>query len=146
MDSVKTKRTGIPVVEGFFTWPSEDPRLIAGKCENCGRVFFPKCYPLHRPDCREEKVKEIFLSKQGKLISYTWQFYPPPPPYKGPEPFAPFGIGMVKVPEGISIVGILDCEDIEILKIGMDVSLKVGELFRDENGNSYVTWKFKSEW
>ena len=30
----------IPVVDGLFTWPSEDPKLIGGMCKLCGRYFF----------------------------------------------------------------------------------------------------------
>ena len=26
----------IPIAEGLFTWPSNDPRLIGSKCKKCG--------------------------------------------------------------------------------------------------------------
>ena len=31
----------VPVAEGVFTWPSDDPRLIGSRCAACGIVTFP---------------------------------------------------------------------------------------------------------
>ena len=33
--------TRIPVAEGVFTFPSDDPQLIGSKCADCGMVTFP---------------------------------------------------------------------------------------------------------
>ena len=133
----------IPIAEGFFTWPSDEPHLIGGRCKTCGRYFFPKAYPLHKLGCRNQEVEEVLLSRRGKLQSYTWQYYPPPPPYKGPDPFVPYGIGMVKLAEGISVVGIITGCSSEDLKIGMEVELVVEKLYSDEQSNQYLTWKFR---
>ena len=133
----------IPIADGLFTWPAEEPRLIGGECKNCGKYFFPKAYPLHKPGCRKQEVEEVLLSRQGKLRSFTWQYYQPPPPYKGPDPFVPYGIGMVELAEAISVVGIMTGCRIEDLKIGMEVMLVVEKLYCDEQGNEYLTWKFR---
>jgi len=139
MDSSKFASHG-PIVEGFFTWPSDDPRLVAGRCKTCGKYFFPKNYPMHKIGCAEEDIEEILMSKTGVLRSYTWQYYPPPPPYRAPDPFKPFGIGFVEFEEGINIVGILAFDSIGDVEVGMKVQVTVGELhpFDDKN----LTWQF----
>jgi len=140
---VLTEIKQIPIAEGFFTWPSAEPRLIGGRCKNCGRYFFPKAYPLHKVNCQKQEIEEVLLSKWGKLQSYTWQYYQPPPPFKAPEPFVPYGISMVELPEGLNVVGIMTDCTIEDLKIGMEVEIVVESLYCDEQGNEYLTWKFK---
>ena len=76
------------------------------------------------------------------MWSYTVQHYPPPPPFKFQEPFAPFGIGFVELPEKVRVAGILTESDPERLKIGMDVELVLDKAY-EENGKEVVTWKFK---
>ena len=31
----------VPVAEGLFTWPSDEPRLIGAQCAGCGLTGFP---------------------------------------------------------------------------------------------------------
>ena len=134
--------SGTPATAGFFTWPAEEPHLIGGKCKSCGRYFFPKTYPLHKVGCRNQEIEEVMLARKGKLRSYTWQYYPPPPPFKAPEPFVAFGIGQVELPEGISVVGILTGCSLKDLALDMDVELTIETLYT-EAGVDYLTWKFR---
>ena len=73
----------VPIIEGFFTWPSDDPRIIASRCKKCGTVTFPKRPFCVNPDCEKERgnVEEIELSKKGILYSYSYQLYQPPKPF-----------------------------------------------------------------
>lgn len=138
MDSSKKQ---IPVVEGVFTWPSDEPYLIGSRCETCGEHFFPKAKSCQNPDCPDKgDVKEVLLSRNGNLWSYTIQHYAPPPPYRGPVPLI---IGLVELPENLKIMGQLtNCKE-EDLKIGMDMELVIEKLFEDEEGKEVVTWKFR---
>ena len=143
MSKESVRNAQIPIVEGLFTWPSDEPHLIGGRCKTCGTYFFPRNYVTHRPDCNNEELEEVLLNKKGKLRSYTWEHYPPPPPFKGPDPFVPFGIGLVELPEGINVVGIMSGCEFEDMKIGMDVELVVEKQYTDEQGNEFLTWKFR---
>jgi len=134
---------GVPVVEGLFTWPSDKPQLIGTKCLSCGSYFFPKTLSCNNPDCEEKKVEEVLLSRRGKLYSYTMQHYTPPPPAKFSEPFVPYGIGLVELPEGIRVIGRLTTSHTGELRIGMDVELTVEKICEDDQGNELVTYKFK---
>lgn len=131
----------VPIVEGLFTWPSDDPRLIASRCKKCGTLAFPKAPFCSNPDCEKvrENIEEILLSKRGKIWSWTVQRYPPPAPFKY-EPFNPFAIGMIDLPEGLRVYGIITTT--ENLRIGMEVEMVIGKLYEDEE-NEYITWMWK---
>ena len=133
----------IPIVEGVFTWPSGKPQLIGGRCKTCGSVFFPESYHVHRPDCKQPEVEQVLFSRRGILRSYTTQNYSPPAPFKGPDPFIPYPIGMVEFPEGVQIYGIMTGCTFEDLKMDMEVEVVVGKLHEDEQGNEMLTWKFR---
>ena len=40
-DDQGRKRSRIPIAEGLYTWPSDEPQLIASRCKACGEVAFP---------------------------------------------------------------------------------------------------------
>lgn len=131
----------IPIIEGFFTWPSDDPRIIASRCKECGTLTFPKRPFCNNPDCEKERgnIEEIELEKKGILYSYSFQRYQPPEPFRM-EPFNPYAIGMVDFPEGIRILGIIT--RMENLKIDMEMETTVGRLYEDEE-NEFLTWMWK---
>jgi len=134
------KKERVPIVEDLFTY-DDDPRIIANRCKKCGTISFPKLPFCQNPDCEKvrENIEEIQLSKRGKLWTYSYQNYSPPPPFKK-EPFEPFGIGMVDFPEGLRVVGMLTMS--ENLKIGMEVETTVGRLYEDGE-KEYITYMFK---
>ncbi len=136
------KKTQIPVQEGLFTWPSDQPSLIGSKCKSCEEYFFPKVNLCQNPDCTKKDVGDVLLSRRGTLWSYTIQHYRPPPPYKGPVPLT---IGLMELPkENLKIMGqLVEGVKEEDIKIGIDLELAVEKLFDDESGNEVVTWKFK---
>jgi len=133
----------VPFVEGLFVWPSDKPQLIGGRCKSCGRYYFPRTNTVHIPGCRNPDEEEVLLSPKGILRSYTWIYYESPPPYRGPSPFVPYGIGLVELPEGINVVGMLSGCELKDLKTGMDVKLSIEAQFVDEDGTEFLTWKFR---
>ena len=88
----------IPIAEGLFTWPSNDPRLLGSRCGACGIVTFPAQKSC--PACSGQSVQTIELERRGTLWTWTIQgFMPNRPPYAGPETpenFQPFGVGYVE--------------------------------------------------
>jgi uncharacterized OB-fold protein len=134
----------IPLVEGLFTWPSDEPRFIASKCKTCGTVSFPKSPVCGNADCKSKRdVGDTLLEKRGKLLSFTLICYQPPPPYVGPKPFVPFPLGEVAFSEGVAIIGQLTGRKYEDLKVGMEAEMIVDKLYEDENGNEIMGWKFR---
>lgn len=136
------KKKQIPAAEGVLSWSSDTPGLIAGHCKTCGSYSFPLIFPFHKPDC-EGGVEEVILKGTGKLQSYTIQYYPPPPPFAYNEPFKPYAVGLVALPEGISVPGIITGMELDKIKIGMKAKLIIDKLYDDKDGNEVMTWKFE---
>ncbi|MFH0914573.1 MAG: OB-fold domain-containing protein [Chloroflexota bacterium] len=138
-----SKAKQIPAVEGLFTWSDTGANLIGSKCTSCNTCYFPKGLSCKNPDCQEKKVENYTFSRRGKLFSYTEVYYPPPLPFKMPEPFTPYRLGVVELAEGNRVVALLtDCK-LEDLKIGMSMEMVVEKLVEDEQGNELVTYKFR---
>ncbi len=135
----------IPCLEGWFTMPPQEPRLIGNRCQTCGHYFFPKVTYCRNPFCQKtEPLEEVLLSRKGKLYSYTVNHYPPPPPYHAPDPFVPFGVASVELPEGIKVGGqIPKGVDLNALKIGMEMETVREILYEDEQGNEVLSWMFR---
>jgi uncharacterized OB-fold protein len=136
------KRVGVR--DGIFTtplYPSEQARLKGSKCRVCGEVFLGK--HLSCGNCANEDMEEIVLSNRGKLYTHTVIRNRPPGDYKGPEPFVPFGEGLIELPEGIRILSPLIGCDANKLKIGTEWQLVVDVLYVDADGNEVMAFKFK---
>lgn len=138
----ESKRT--PVIEGWFTMGEEGPHLIGNRCKSCGEYYFPKAYSCRNPGCMGMDLEDIALSGEGKVWSYTVNYYPPPAPYVPPEPFVPYAIVVVEMSEEkLMVMGPLaEGYDYEELEIGMDMELVVEPLYRDDEGNEHMTWKW----
>lgn len=140
----KTEKS-TPVIEGWFTMDLEAPHLIGTRCASCGDYFFPKTPSCRNPNCRGQDIEEVYLGRQGKLWSFTINYYQPPAPFVGPEPFSPYGICVVELPqERMMIAGQVAAGcDFGKLKIGMDMELIIEKLYADREENEFMVWKWK---
>lgn len=136
------ERKIVPVVDGVFTVPPEEVRLIGVRCQGCGAVAFPRSVIRHRPGCKENSTEDILLQREGVLRSFTIQRYRPPPIFPCPEPFTPYAVGSVELEEGIEVAGIVTGCGIEEIKPGMPVTVTVYKLYEDEEGSEVVTYAF----
>ena len=135
-----SKKRQVAIQETFFklpTSPQEEPCLLGSRCNHCGTVYFPMCNRC--TICFAEDMKNIDLSRKGKIYSYT-TIYNAPPGYHGPVPYS---VAAVELPEGITILSPLSRCDPNILKIGMDVELVLEKQYDDEEGNEVITYKFR---
>ncbi len=130
-----------PIKPGLFEWPAAEPRLVGSRCRQCGEVRFPA--DLFCPQCCTESTEEIRLSRRGRLYSFTVQRFQPPPPYRGPNPFVPYGVGMIELPEGLRITSVLEESDPDRLRVGMAMELVITKFFEDDEGNDVLAYKFK---
>ena len=133
----------IPCVEGWFTMPPEEPHLIGTKCNSCGDYFFPRVDSCRNPHCSKDKsVEDVLLSRKGKLHSFTVNHYPPPIFHK-PDPFVPYSLGAIELPEGIRVTSIIGEEyNQDNLQVGMDMEMTIDKLYEDKDGNEVVSWRF----
>jgi uncharacterized protein len=133
----------VPVAEGVFTWPADDPQLIGSRCADCGMVTFPTQDSC--PRCASTAMEEELLARQGRLWAWTTQEFPPPPPYAGPrgDEFVSFGVGYVELPGQVKVETRLTERDPEALANGMEMELVIVPLRTDDDGNEVVTFAFR---
>jgi uncharacterized protein len=131
-----------PLAE-VFTWPDEDPQLIGSQCSACGATTFPaqsRC-----PRCSGATMAELALPRQGTLVSWTTQGFPPVLPYAGDPTgasFEPFGVGLVQLGDVVRVESRLTESDPAKLEFGMDVELAIIPFYVDEDGDEIVTFAF----
>ena len=134
----------VPIAEGLFTWPSNDPRLLGSKCQACGVVIFPAQSSC--PACSSTDTKNIEMERRGKLWTYTIQgFLPNRPPYEGPETaetFKPFGVGYVELADQTRVQTRIKTRDVSRLKIGMEMELVV-EKYMERGGKDVIAYFFQ---
>jgi len=126
--------TQIPVADGLFTWPSDEPALLAS--EWGGRLSFPP-----RPGEPAHPLK-----RSGTLWTFTSQnFRPPAPPYDGndtPETFQPYLVGYVELEGELLVEGrLVDCA-VEDLEIGQPMELRIVPYTVRADGTEVLTFAF----
>lgn len=126
--------TQVPVAEGLFTWPSDEPALIASQTD--GKLEFPP-----RPG-----GTEYLLKRRGRLWAFTTQnFRPPSPPYDGNDDastFVPYVLGYVEL-EGELLVEarLVECE-VTSLTIGDPMELRIVPYTTRPDGVEVLTFAF----
>lgn len=133
----------LPVAEGIFTMPPEEPRLIGGKCAECGLITFPQQSSCAR--CGATAIESHKLARRGTLWAWTVQSFPPPtPPYTGPQgaDFVPFGIGFIELPGEVKVESHLTENDPAKLRNGLEMELVLVPFNTDEDGNERLTFAF----
>lgn len=132
----------VPIKDGLLSGPLSQldrVRLAGCRCASCGETAFGR--KVVCPNCGAAAVNEIALSDRGKLWSFTVIRHRPPGNYKGPDPFAPFGLGLVELPDGIRVLSPLECE-IGKLKIGLELQFKP-YIRHEEDGREVIDFTFK---
>ena len=140
-----TQKKRIPSLDGWFTMPPAEPRLIGTKCKSCGELSFPRATSCRNPYCHERgPLEDILFGQKGKLFTFSVNYYQPPPPYHSPDPFVPYANGWIQLPEGLMVQTMLaPGYDEKTLKIGMDMELMVDVLYVDDEGNEVMSYKYK---
>ena len=133
----------VPIREGLLSGPLsqlERVTLAGCKCTNCGETSLGSKSIC--PNCGRDTVQEVPLGSRGVLWSYTVVRHRPPGNYKGPDPFVPFGLGLVELPEGLRVLSPIHC-DIDKLKIGLELQFKP-YVRQDADGREVVAFMFET--
>jgi uncharacterized OB-fold protein len=131
-----------PVKKGLWEESVEgEPRLIGDSCENCGELFFPKRKNGICLRCQHMNLRTVLLSRIGKISSFTVvMIHPAGGIYIGSVPYA---YGCVDLPEGVRIKSRLTAENLDVLRVGMDVETFVEKIGEDEGGIEIMTFAFR---
>lgn len=129
-------------------WPYENiyyrlrdniPYLIGSRCTNCDYVAFPKKEVC--PACvTRGNMEETELSRTGKVDTFSVL-------HVGAPGFpVPYIVGYVKMPEGVRVFSVIQCENnsVESIEIGMDVELILSKIRDDDQGNEIMGFQFRS--
>jgi uncharacterized OB-fold protein len=105
-------------------------RLEAGKCTQCGKVFFPP--RLICDACRAETFETVILPRDGKIVSYSTINVPA----SNFADEAPVAYSIIELSNGFKLSAqVTDCK-VDELKIGAPVELQFRKV--QEAGESGV--------
>ena len=142
--SLTSVSTAVPIAEGLFTWPSDQPSLIGASCRVCGTTTFPAQGSC--PRCTAEEMEEQRLHRTGTLWSFTVQGFRPKDPYRGPTEFRPYGVGYVELAGQTIVESLLTTDDPGVLEIGMPMELVIVPFPTEAGGgdrDDVVTFAFR---
>ncbi len=84
-------------------------RMEAGKCKKCGEIHFPG--RLICPHCKGREFETVNLSGKGELSTYTVIRVAP----SGFGDLTPYAVGIVRLDEGVNVMGMItDCDPEEL--------------------------------
>ena len=125
------------IAAGLFVCDVEGPRLLAGACDACGKRHFPASTVC--PYCAADGAREIRVGPAGHLELYTTVLRAPPG-YRGP---VPYGLGVVALDGGLSVVSRLTEPDPARLRPGLPMQLVVETLYADDDGRPVLSYAFR---
>ncbi|MDB5459618.1 MAG: putative nucleic-acid-binding protein [Caulobacteraceae bacterium] len=130
-----------PIRDGLLCGPLSDVsqvRLAGAKCATCKEISLGSNDVC--PNCGSDAVEAVALGDRGTLWTYTIVRHKPPGDYRGPDPFQPFGMGLVELPDGIRVLAPLGC-DVAELRIGL--AMRFHPFVRiDADGGETVSFDF----
>jgi uncharacterized OB-fold protein len=103
-------------IESFYKYVSEG-KLMGAKCNSCGALFLPP-----KPICTKCFSKDLTwmpVDHKGTLLTYTVIHVSP----KQFETQTPYPLGIVKLDEGLQLLGMIRGVEPDKLKVGMELTV-----------------------
>ena len=103
-------------IDQFYKFLAEN-KLMAGKCNHCGKIHLPP-----RPlcdNCFSREFTWVEIAGEGKLLTYTVI-------YIAPEQFqdvTPYAVGIIELQNDLKLPGIINTPMPEQLHIGMELCI-----------------------
>jgi uncharacterized OB-fold protein len=114
-------------IEQFYKFILQE-KLMAGKCQRCGKIHLPP-----RPlcdKCFSQEFEWIQVSGICKLLTYTIIHIAP----QQFQDLAPYAVGIVQFENGLKLPGMISGATHEQLKIGINLTIDFGTC------NTAQTW------
>jgi len=125
------------IAPGLFVGDADGARLLAGLCAACGKRHFPAAAVC--PYCAVAGAREVPVGPAGRLELYT-TVLSRPPGYRGP---VPYGLGVVALDGGLSVIARLTETDLSRLRPGLPMRLVIEALFTDDEGRPVLSYAFQ---
>ncbi|MCB2102479.1 MAG: OB-fold domain-containing protein [Rhodobacterales bacterium] len=132
----------VAIRDDLLTKPLDDldkVRLVGSRCRQCGETSLGergRC-----PNCGSGDMETRELGTEGTLWTYTVVRNRPPGKYRGPDPFQPFCMGLVELPDGLRVNALVE-GDVEEMEIGVPLRLRVFVHHENEAGQEVVGFAF----
>lgn len=139
--SLANKKKRIPILPGIIheaDFSGDKSYLIGGRCNECGRTFFPKLFVC--PVClKDGTMMETALPTTGRIDTFTVVHVAP----KGFK--APYIQAFVDLEDGPRIFSLITgcAPSEECLQPGMEVELVIEKITEDERGDDLIGYKFR---
>ena len=104
-------------LKGFFE-EAREGRLSAIRCGSCGELAIPPKELC--PSCHERRWELVPLHGTGSVVSFTVIRIPP----RGRLAEAPYAVAVVKLDEGVSLLGRIDGIPLAALTAGLSVRFR----------------------
>jgi len=104
-------------LKGFFE-EAREGRLSAIRCGSCGELAIPPKELC--PSCHERRWELVPLHGTGSVVSFTVIRIPP----RGRLSEAPYAVAVVKLDEGVSLLGRIDGIPLDALTAGLSVRFR----------------------
>jgi uncharacterized OB-fold protein len=127
------------VDETLFVRAADTVTLRGAQCTACSTTTFP--HQASCPRCGGVDMADVALPRAGHIWSFTVQCFEPKSPYRGGQPFEPYGVGYVDLGPVI-VASRLTVNDPDALAIGAPVDLTVIPAFQDDTGTTVLTYAF----
>lgn len=127
------------VDETLFVPDADVVTLRGAQCVACSTTTFP--YQASCPRCGGLDMADVALPRAGHIWSFTVQCFEPKAPYRGVQPFEPYGVGYVDLGPVI-VAARLTENEADALAIGAPVELTVIPAFQDDTGTTVLTYAF----
>ncbi len=106
------------------------PRLVAGKCKDCGALSFPRA-PVCAA-CLGDEIGQVILASEGKLYSFATV-------HAAPKSWqVPYHLGYVDLSDGIRVVAHIEGEPV----IDGAVRLGLGRVGTAPDGTPLMSYVF----
>jgi len=113
-------------------------RLIGSRCKKCGAEYYPPVKVCKK--CGSVEIEEKEMPKTGTIVSFT-KLTEPPVDFKD---YAPIYLAMIRLDNGILVLGQLADAESEEIKIGARVMATIRKWTEDgQSGIIYYGYKFK---
>jgi len=136
-----------PAIDGWFVAEDGVVALLGAQCTTCTTVAFPatKVIVCPNPACDGVEFRRLEMGRRGRVWSYTTNHYAAPPPYVSPDPFVPYSVLAVELPDvDLTVLGQLaDGASIDDIRVGSEVELTTKALYTDGDGVARLVWAWR---
>jgi uncharacterized OB-fold protein len=113
--------------------PAGTPRLIGGRCANCGALSFPRAAVC--TECMSEEIKKTELAGDGHVYSFSIV-------HQAPRGWSvPYALGYVDLADKVRVLAHIDVPE-RALAINMPVRLAVGRVGTGPAGEPLMSYTF----